>query len=441
MVPTLEKLPTMNLPLGMIMLPVLMRMRPLLVLLLDWTLRLGPVLRMRHPNQQGTATPPVGLEIPSAESQKSLIINTLLKNSSVSTGNPIPDNKIVPATTIKDFSSLNRIDLEEASAHLALLSPKQREYLRRIQRKVELYPLRFQAEQYLPHSTLLALSDWRSMQRYSMCCVPNRVNLQGRCKYRQFCRYCCFIRRQELLRTYLPSYDSGLWHFLTLSFEGGLGFEGASAYDSNDYWAACNSAVRTLVQRRRARGAVWVEEIAVLSYLPLLLVRPHVHAVVEADFLGEEDQDFLSQQLQQYRTSNGEALGLSPTVEVKPISSPKALYKSLSYLIKPIDIVRPYRSAWITAEANDRKLAWQLNAHASEFLAGYFQISNADRQFQQKIHYVGNLQGNHENYLGIRSAQREEYREFVDAIGREEEDDWDGDTTQSETQAGHHIQI
>jgi len=180
--------------------------------------------------------------------------------------------------------------------------------------------------------------------------------------------------------------------------------------------------MRSLVRNGHARGALWVEEIAIISFLPLLLVRPHIHAVVEADFLGEETLDFLVQQLQAHRTAGGDTLTLSPTVQIDAVDSIQAFYRSLSYLIKTIDIVRPYRSGWLIAEANDRKLAWQLNAHATEFLAGYFQISNVDRQSQQKVHYVGNLQGNHANYVGIPTAQRDQYREFVESVAQQDDD-------------------
>ncbi len=376
------------------------------------------------------------------ENSASLICSSIgpvvVAGAKIGDDNNINDNQvygpniIIPASRVKDFSALNRTDLDEILAHSELLDQGQLEYVHRIQRKVQLYPKRFIYDQYVPHSTLLALSDWRCMGRYSLCCVRNYINPQGRCRYRQFCRYCSFIRRQQLLRTYLPAYDLGLWHMAHLSFEEGIGFEGGQAYECNEYWTACNNAIRTLVAQGYARGAVWVEEIAVISFLPLLLVRPHVHAVLEADFLGEEAEEFLVQQLQFHRTANGEPLGLSPTVKIEAIESIQALYRSLSYLIKTIELVRQYRNAWTMVEGPDHKQAVQLNSHVTEFLAGYFQISNSERQFQQKVHYVGNLHGSHEIYLGIRPAQRDGFREFVDSVAQQE-GDWNHEPDADET--------
>ncbi len=50
-------------------------------------------------------------------------------------------------------------------------------------------------------------------------------------------------------------------------------------------------------------------------------------------------------------------------------------------------------------------------------------------------HHVANLHGSHENYRGMRPAQRDGFREFVDSVAQLE-DDWsdepDADQTQSQ---------
>ena len=70
-------------------------------------------------------------------------------------------------THVKDFSALNRCDLDEILAHPDLTTAVHREMLKRIQRKVELYPDRFRQDDYLQHSSLLILSEYRSINRYS----------------------------------------------------------------------------------------------------------------------------------------------------------------------------------------------------------------------------------------------------------------------------------
>ena len=80
----------------------------------------------------------------------------------------------------------------------------------------------------------------------------------------------------------MPSFSRGHFYFVTLSFAGGLPFAGAGAFDCLNYWNACKAALGSLIEQELIRGAFWVEEIKLLSLLPLR-VMPHVHALVDAD--------------------------------------------------------------------------------------------------------------------------------------------------------------
>ena len=94
---------------------------------------------------------------------------------------------------------------------------------------------------------------------------------------------CCYRKRQKALQTYLRAFpETPWWQFLTISFSGHLLF--ADGYlRCLDCLDACGLAVRSLVDSGFVQGAHWVEEIQVLSFLPLGVI-PHIHAVLDGDW-------------------------------------------------------------------------------------------------------------------------------------------------------------
>ena len=357
----------------------------------------------KHPQEQGTISSssslaPV-LEVPGSPSVEPKTMMTL------------PTSASPPIASY----SLNRADLVEVEAHWELLDPLQQRFLNGVHDKVGIHPQRFSDPNYLPCSSMLILSNWPSIQRYAYCCKPNAFNRSGLCKQHEFCPYCSYLIRQNLLREYVPSFSqvSG-WYFLTLSFSGSLPFDGpANAHSCLRYWDVGKHVLRHATDTRSIQGVFWREELAILNFLPLT-VMPHVHAVVVADHL---DGDNIKE-MQDHAT---ELLGTTghpmvPDFEFEPITSQRSLLDRLRYTMKTMDIVRPYQNAWPRAEENHRARARDLNSELRDLVTGYPWITYQRRHVARK----GLLHPNHPGYVGVPLADRDDYRELVDEVASRE---------------------
>jgi len=65
-------------------------------------------------------------------------------------------------------------------------------------------------------------------------------------------------------QTYVPAFNNGHWHFLTISFRGQLPFDSANAPASLDCWNACKAALEQLLPSKLVKGLHWTEEMAIL---------------------------------------------------------------------------------------------------------------------------------------------------------------------------------
>jgi hypothetical protein len=253
---------------------------------------------------------------------------------------------------VRDFSSLNRSDIPELFQHKNLLSPGQIKLIELANRKQQLFPLRYR-DDYLRHSSILLLPNgWSSAVRYSMCSVPNLVNRSGQCKLHKYCPYCSFLSRQQALARYVPVYDSGIWHFLTGSFVGDLHMTGTNSYyDLLHYWDAYKRAMYQLVDDGLVRGVFWTEELAVNSIAPVHVL-PHIHAIIEADAMGEGVVEALTTSvINNLRAAIGPD-HLTPNFQIKSLNSQRKLLSHIQYQVKPIQIVRAYDVAWSRAVHN-----------------------------------------------------------------------------------------
>ena len=350
-------------------------------------------------------------------------------SSSTATGSNSPTNSIVltlhhteeivevEPEPIRDFSKLNRSNWQELDANADLLFPGQHYQLRTIKRKTEYQSQRFpDAAQYIRQSSLLILSlAGRSADKYSKCCVPVKAKQNGLCHLHKFCSCCSWMALQMKALTYVPAFDKGTWHFLTGSFKGKLEMTTpASAHDWLHYWEAYKFGLKALVQAGDIRGVFWTEELALLSMLPVK-VQPHVHCIIEADEVGEAVVLKLQQLVSQYLGKHVEEPN-EPDIEVEGISNKRSLYGRLRYMIKPIDLVKPYDFAWPTAAADNRSGAQVLNSQITDLVQGYSHVTT-DRR---KLNALGNLDTNaKKSFIGIYKKDHDKYRAELKRIKKQ----------------------
>jgi hypothetical protein len=153
-----------------------------------------------------------------------------------------------------------------------------------------------------------------------------------------------------------------------------------------------------------------VEEIQVLRFLPSAVI-PHLHAVLDGDW-SQEAEEHLLQILGNFRNAHDQPLPLLPSLSCQRIPTIQDLCRCLKYQFKPLDLVRPYQSAWPEAEAEDRALASPLNRELRDFAEGY----NVVMYERDRIGAKGTLSAKNRRFIGIRAAQREGERDFVRQI-------------------------
>lgn len=315
---------------------------------------------------------------------------------------------------LADETDLRRTDMAELLDHQHLLSGDVRNHLELVRRKPDVYPERFFDDNYLPNSTLLVASHYPGRQRYAFCGVATAISPKGTCRDHKFCPYCNYLVREQAVRTYVPAFDQGTWHFLTLSFSGQLPFDSANLQATVDCWDAQKSALEALHADRHVAGLHWTEELAVLSLLPAR-VMPHVHALVDCHDFGEEHLERLRLHLSNWRNQYGEPLELVPDIDVRPISTPRSLLDRTRYLYKPINLARPYDTAWANHIGDDRTRAWELNSQARELAAGVFEA----RKDRQRMHSKGSLNPRAKGYIGIPKDDRANHSQYVRDLQRQ----------------------
>lgn len=311
-------------------------------------------------------------------------------------------------------TDLKRTDLQELLDHQHLLDGDVRSRLGLVHRKPDFYPERFPDDSYLPNSTLLVASHYPGSQRYAFCGVGTAVNPNGTCRDHKFCPYCNYLVREQAVRTYVPAFGEGHWHFLTLSFAGALPFDSTNMPASLDCWDASRAALQALQDNRAVNGLHWTEELAVLSFLPLR-VMPHVHALVDAHEFGDEQIEQLRQHLTHWRNAQGEPVALVPDLDVRPISTPRSLLDRTRYLYKPINLSRPYDTAWANHIGDDRSRAWELNSQARELAGGIFEA----RKCRTRMHSKGTLNPRAKEFIGIPKDESANHSQYIRDLQRQ----------------------
>lgn len=309
---------------------------------------------------------------------------------------------------LEDETELNRIDMDELLDHQHLLDYDVRQHLELVRNKPNIYPERYFDPNYLPNSTLLLASRYPGSKRYAFCGVPTPFNPRGVCRDHRFCPYCNYLVRERAVRTYVPAFDMGTWHFVTLSFQGNLPFDSMNIGSTIDLWDACKSTLASLHTDGLISGVHWTEEIAILSFLPLR-VMPHVHALVDAPAFGDPQLQHMLQHLSNWRNQAGEPIPLVPDIDVRPIATPRSLLDRTRYAYKPIDLARPYGVAWVNHIEDNRGKAWELNSQAREMISGIFEA----RKKRDRMRSKGTLEPRTKGFIGIPKDERANYSQYI----------------------------
>jgi hypothetical protein len=278
---------------------------------------------------------------------------------------------------VKHTKALNRVLFPELEANANRI-PEEFRLLQLIRRKLERYPESFAESitrqrnyDYQANASLAVLSHFPQATELSLCRLRRFGRPNVPCGVTEFCPYCDWIQGQELRIQYVPQFDQATWWFVTLSYENpDLAFK---LHNFELHWEACRQALTQLVEVGRAEGALWVEEVAVLQFLPLRII-PHAHAVVVADDLTQEDKALLAQRMRG-AVVKGRRLGCEPNIQARRISNEKDLNYTLGYMAKPIEIATPYAAAWQVHVADHPVLAYRLNEEATTFCEGLLEAT------------------------------------------------------------------
>jgi hypothetical protein len=143
------------------------------------------------------------------------------------------------------------------------------------------------------------LSDLRGCRRG---CRKYRVDGEPRkklitCLDWQMCPLCAPKKGWEMISKYLPFFDYGDWHHLTIRFQPMSPYWG----DPYAYWLAVQRALPLWHKQGGIEGIMAWEELTVVGLYPEELVNPHVHAVVLTVPGQEPDVDALTDLITRYR--------------------------------------------------------------------------------------------------------------------------------------------
>ena len=200
------------------------------------------------------------------------------------------------------------------------------------------------------------------------------------------------------------SFYRGDWQFLTVSFKGSVTMaEGLC--DCLRIWEVLANEFKWLFKEHGIRGAVYVEELSVLQFLPCRVL-PHVHILADADGLPEE-------LIAQWQNRIDEALyGVDPdltlesNINVITVVDEEQFERTLGYLIKPIELGTRYRSAWWSHVDGKPEAAVALNSETRDLILGISEIT----KMRKAVRYLGVMHGTNAEYVGVGKAERNRRR-------------------------------
>ncbi len=175
-----------------------------------------------------------------------------------------------------------------------------------------------------------------------------------------------------------------------------------------------NAVFRKAVDDGWIRGCFWVEELALLDFLPLA-VRPHAHALVDAQ---DMDGDTFLRLFGQLPDSMRSEVELQPNLDVLSIADDSTLCRKLRYCIKPIHLERAYLRTWNCPLNQQRELATDLNRDLLAFVEGLHLVT----QHRIQVHTKGTLHPKHGRYLGVQHSRFRLVRAAVHRISSRSHD-------------------
>jgi hypothetical protein len=246
--------------------------------------------------------------------------------------------------------------------------------------------------QYFENAGLIINAQPTFALRFCNCGVPVNGNA-GRCHLRKYCPRCAGAEGVRLMKVYGDAFYHGPWHHLTLSFKGNISLEGLS--ECSFAWDVLKSVTDRLVKGRVIEGAIHVEELAIRSFLPCKVL-PHAHVVVQGEALGQDTLAELARQVDQEIQAVSAELLLACDFKIKPLKDEGQFYNTLGYVLKPMDLSTPYRSAWIAKCQEDSRKAVELNSESRDVIQGVSTLF----KMRKGIKYLGNLYSNSEDFIG-----------------------------------------
>ena len=351
-------------------------------------------------------------------------------------------------TLITHPAYLNHSDADELLAHRHLLPLSVVDRLKATDRRIDRWPDRFARpnQLYRQQAALIAMldstrvdglqdpleqisvSECNFAKRFCMCCVGDVP-----CGLWKLCHYCAWCRKMNLQEKFLLKYSGRRWFFITIAYTGvvhvGSGYDGSLPV----YWDAGVDAIRCMVADGVFKGAVWSEEMHIVSLLDGA-VQPHVHALICADDLTMDHIDRIRALVREHRGTSWnlqtgqnerdehERVRLPVTTKTRLIESRWHLANSLSYLCKPMALAETYQAEWARITERNRKRAIFLNQAVSDVL-GAFSVSKHNRR---QLDYRGNLDArSRTKFIGASRQERrsrihrERVRELLENLNSE----------------------
>ena len=234
------------------------------------------------------------------------------------------------------------------------------------------------------------------------------------CGLWQICPYCCHLKRQEILRKFLPSFQPGAFYLLSVSYARSLDVEPAAEGSISTYWSAVDYALRRLLEDGVITGAFILEDCLIESYYPNSRILPHVHAVVRSDRLTRRHIDKLKALIRRYdgRIWDGRrrewylpdfrsGVEIAPETQTWLLPELPDFCSALCYLVKPVDFCTPYKLALeelkrLSADDQQRLLQC-LNQEKNQVIEEW--ESNKEHRFQHR--YIGTLHANNREFVGF----------------------------------------
>ena len=265
------------------------------------------------------------------------------------------DNDTPRATDLARFDRLDHSDLEGLLDNERVLPADTRRFLRTGVHKIEAYPERFDRERddYPSLLALVAASTWCLAREFSLCGLRNAQGYSQPCRIWSLCPACSYIqRKRSALDSYLVRFGRTSWRLVTISFQAELG---DGIYDEDQVrlcWQAILAAMHRAREEGVIRGAMTRTEMHLEGFLPMRY-HPHLHTVVDADSF---DRETVAGYVFAYRCpETGDRVTWPVSIHDRPLTNESSFANALSYLGKPLDLVRPYRAAWPVAAENNRR--------------------------------------------------------------------------------------